>query len=337
MSTTAIDVNQGQTREHEGLALRMACLPASVVGLYFLARPWPADTWAVYVLWTCFTAYSMFCWTNCFHETGHQMLTRWRWLDLVIGRLLGTLMFLPYTVYREAHIRHHASMNRPNDWELWPYVSPKCFRTFRRVFVFFDILFGFIVTPFIFSRIFFHADSPLMKPAMRRTIWFEYLGIVLFWGFVGGGLTYAGAWPALVTVWLVPHMIAGVMQTIRRLTEHLGMGSYEPLFGTRTVIGGNWITRLSSYVNFDIFMHGLHHRHPRLERDRLQEKMEDYIRKNPEVNYPVYSRYWQAMMAMLPCLLRNPGIGVNAGAAPLSQAPNPDFTSFPAEVVGDVS
>ncbi len=319
------------------MVLRMACLPASVIGLYFLARPWPADTGAVYALWTCFTAYSMFCWTNCFHETGHQALTRWRWLDLFIGRFLGTLMFVPYTVYREAHFRHHACMNRPSDWELWPYASPTCSRTFRRVFVFFDIVFGFIVMPFILSRIFFHADSPLTKSAVRRTIWFEYLAIVLFWGLFVARLTYTGAWAAFVTVWLVPHMIAGVIQTMRKLTEHLGMGSYDPLFGTRTVMGTSWITRLSSYVNFDIFMHGLHHRHPRLACDQLKEKMEDYLLKNPEINYPVYTRYWQAVMAMLPHLLKDPGTGVNAGAAPPRQAPIADVSSFPAEVIGDAN
>ena len=47
-------------------------------------------------------------------------------------------------------------------------------------------------------------------------------------------------------------MIAGVLQTMRKLTEHLGMASYDPPLGTRAVIGQNWLTRLGSFMNFDI-------------------------------------------------------------------------------------
>jgi fatty acid desaturase len=340
VSTTAFTSDEQEAIEEKGFMLRMACLPASVIGLYFLARPWPADTWAVYVLWTCFTAYSMFCWTNCFHETGHQTLTKWRWLDITIGRLLGTLMCLPYTVYRESHVRHHAYVNRPNDWELWPYVNPTCSLAFRRVFVFLDICFGFIVAPFVLSRIFFHVESPLTKPTLRRAIWFEYLGIIVFWGLVLSRLAYTGAWLAFAKVWLVPHIIAGIMQTVRRLTEHLGMASFDPMLGTRTVIGKSWITRLSSYVNFDIFVHGPHHRHPRLAHNQLADKMDEYLLNHPETTYPVYSSYLEATRAMLPCLFKNPGIGVNAGAPP----PGPplfaavptrvaDVTDFPADMI----
>jgi fatty acid desaturase len=316
----------------KGFVLRIACLPAAVVGLYFLARPWPADTWAVRVLWTCITAYSMFCWTNCFHETAHLTLTKWRSLDISIGRFLGTLMFVPYTVYREAHVRHHAYLNRPQDWELWPYASPTCSRAFRRVFVFFDVWLGFIVAPFILGRIFFNADSPLTRPAVRRAIWLEYLGALLFWGLVFSRLAYTSTWLAFVTVWLVPHMIAGVMQTMRKLTEHLGMASFDPILGTRTVLGKSWITRLSSYFNFDIFIHGAHHRHPRLLHNHLKDKMNEYLLKNPETKYPIYSSYLEATRAMLPYLFKNPAIGVNLGAAPPGHVRVADVTNFPADV-----
>jgi fatty acid desaturase len=336
MSTTAFTADEQQAIEEKGFVLRMACLPAAVVGLYFLARPWPADTWAVRVVWTSFTAYFLFCWTSCFHETAHQTLTKWRWLDITLGRILGTLMYVPYTVYRESHVRHHAYVNRPNDWELWPYSNPNCSRAFRRVFAVFDIVLGFIASPYIYSRIFFHPDSPLKRRAMRRTVWFEYFAIILFWGLVFGKLTYTHTWLGYVKVWLVPHMIAGVMQTMRKLTEHLGMASYDPMLGTRTVVGNNWITRFGSFVNFDIFIHGPHHRHPRLAQNHLKEKMDEYLLNNPETNYPVYSSYIQATAAMLPYLWRNPGIGINAGAAPPGRARVADVTNFPADVIREV-
>jgi fatty acid desaturase len=336
VSNTAFTADEEQAIEDKGFVLRMACLPAVAIGLYFLYRPWPADNWSVRVLWTFFTAYSLFCWTSCLHETAHQTLTRWRWLDVAIGRILGTLMLVPYTVYRESHVRHHAYVNRPNDWELWPYSDPKCSRTFRRAFVFFDILFGVVASPFIYSRIFFHPDSPLKNAGIRRTIRFEYLAIILFWGLLFVKLTYTGTWPAFAKVWLLPPMIAGMMQTMRKLTEHLGMTSYDPLLGTRTVIGDNWITRTASFMNFDIFIHGPHHRHPRLAQNQLKGKMDEYLSTNRETSFPVYSSYLQATLAMLPTLLTNPGVGMNAGSAPPGQSRVIDVTNFPADVIHEV-
>ena len=336
MSTTAFTAEEQEAIEEKGFVVRMVCVPAAVIGLYSLARPWPVDTWPGHIFWTFFTACFLFCWTSCFHETAHQTLTRWRWLDITLGRILGTLMYVPYTVYRESHVRHHAYVNRPNDWELWPCSDPGCSRAFRRVFVIFDILFGFVVSPFIYSRIFFHPESPLKSPATRRAIRFEYLGIILFWGLVFAKLTYTNTWTGYVKVWLVPHFMAGVMQTMRKLTEHLGMASYDPMLGTRTVIGSNWMTRFGSFMNFDIFIHGPHHRHPRLAQNRLRDKMGEYLSTNRAINYPVYSSYLQATMAMLPFLLTNPGIGMNAGAPPPGQARVMDVTNFPADVVCEV-
>lgn len=336
MSATAFTVEEQEAIEAKGFLLRMACLPAAAIGLYFLGRPWPSDTWTVGIAWTSFTSYFLFCWTSCFHETAHQTLTRWSWLDITLGHILGTLMYVPYTVYREAHIRHHAYVNRPYDWELWPYSNPACSRAFRRTFVVFDIVFGLIASPLIYSRIFFHPDSPLKGRAIRRAVWLEYGAIVLFWGLVFGKLTYTDTWTGYVKVWLLPHVIAGMMQTMRKLTEHLGMASYDPMLGTRTVIGKNWITRLGSFVNFDIFIHGPHHRHPRLAQNHLEEKMNEYLLNNPDANYPVYASYLKATAAMLPFLWRNPGIGMNVGAPPPRQARSAVATNFPADVVRGV-
>lgn len=336
METTVFTADEQRAIKDKGFVLRLACLPAAAIGLCHLDSLWPPDNWVTYVTWTVFAAYFLFCWTSCFHESAHQTLTAWRWLDITIGRILGTIMYVPYTVYRESHIRHHAYLNRPNDWELWPYSNPNCSRAFRRVFVLLDIVFGFIVAPIIYGRIFFSPDSPLKNPAIRREILIEYFGIIVFWGFVFGKLAWTNTWLEYVRVWLIPHMIAGVLQTMRKLTEHLGMTSYDPMLGTRTVVGNNWITRLGSYMNFDIFIHGPHHRHPRLAQNLLRDKIHDYIAAHPETNYPVYSSYLEATAAMLPYVLTNPGIGMNAGAAPPDRARVGDVTNFPADVVREV-
>jgi fatty acid desaturase len=337
MSITNFTHEEQQAIEDKGFVGRMVCLPAAVTGLLALAFHWPFEHWAVHLFFTLYTAFFLFCWTSCFHETAHQTLTRWRWLDIAIGRILGTFIYVPYTVYRESHIRHHAYVNRPTDWELWPYSDPKCSLTFRRVFVFFDIFFGFIVAPYIYSRIYFHKNSPLKNPAVRRTIAWEYAGIILFWGLAFTRIYYRNRWSIYAEVWLVPHMIAGMLQTMRKLTEHLGMSSYDPMIGTRTVISENLITRLASFVNFDIFVHGPHHRHPRLAQNLLKGKMADYMTENPATTYPVYRSYLSATLAMTPYLFRNPGIGVNVGAAPPDEGKTDDATNFAADVSSEVA
>jgi fatty acid desaturase len=337
MSTTLFTTEEQHAIEEKGFVLRMVCLPAAVVGLAYLAWHWPIDNWPLRVFFTAYTAYFLFCWTSCFHETAHQTLTRWRWLDIALGRVLGTLMYVPYTVYRESHIRHHSRLNRPDDWELWPYSNPHCSRTFRRVFVLFDVALGFIVAPFIYSRIFFHRDSPLKNAATRRAIALEYVAIIAFWSFVFFRRTYCHNWMSYVQVWLIPQMIAGVYQTMRKLTEHLGMTSYDPMLGTRTVVGSNWLTRVMSFVNFDIFIHGPHHRHPRLAQNLLEHKMEEYLVNNPHTNYPVYRSYFRATLAMIPFLFKNPGIGVNAGAAAPGHTRVGDLSNFPTDVMREAA
>jgi fatty acid desaturase len=336
MSTTVFTSDEQQAIIEQGWVSRMVCLPLAAIGLCSLAWHWPVDQWSVRLFWTLFTAYFMFCWTSCFHEAAHQTLTRWRWLDVTIGRILGTLILVPYTVFREAHMRHHAYLNRPTDWEGWPYSDPRSSLAFRRVFVLFDVVFGFVVSPYIYSRIFFHKDSPLTKLEIRRAIRDEYLLMVLFWALIAVRLTYMSRWDRYFTVWLIPHLIAGVFQTMRKLTEHLGMASYDPLCGTRTVIGTGWVTRLASFVNFDVFIHGPHHRFPRLAHNRLKDRMMEQIASRPGDKLPLYSSYLRATFDMLPYLFLNPGMGMNIGAA-TSQPPRvADVTDFSADVVRDV-
>ena len=66
-------------------------------------------------------------------------------------------------------------LNRPDDWELWPYSDPAASRPFRIVFAWCDLLLGFITTPYMYGRIFFHKNSPITAPPTRAAILKEYL------------------------------------------------------------------------------------------------------------------------------------------------------------------
>jgi fatty acid desaturase len=136
---------------------------------------------------------------------------------------------------------------------------------------------------------------------------------VLVWGTVLLLVEYFEFWGGFTKIWLVPMLIAGMFQTARKFTEHLGMSSFDPLLGTRTVLGTNWLTRFCTFANFDIFIHGPHHRHPRIPHRQLGRKMGDYLAANPAICYPIYASYWQALWSTVPFFLFNPGCGVNAG------------------------
>lgn len=291
-----------------------------------------ATPWIVAGL-CAFTAAMMFCWTSALHEAAHQTLFKSRQLSIWTGRLLGTLMFTPYSAYREVHIRHHAYLNTPRDWELWPYSDPNASLAFRRAFVWFDLLCGIAAGPVIYGRIYFNHDSPIKSPSMRRTIRLEYLGIAAVWGAIWLYTSLTHQWPQHLLVIILPMYVAAFMQTFRKFTEHLGMASFDPLLGTRTVLPRKWLLRLSSYLNFDIFIHGPHHRHPRLTHTTLEAKLDEYRHDNPEVNYPAYERYWQAMLAMLPSMVINPGCGVNAGGSRADLQPSAEAEDFASDVV----
>lgn len=333
MSVTTFSPEESKAIDEKITWIRMVCLPGGAVGLWALATNFPSAHPAWTVFWTVMTAYFMFCWTSCFHECAHQTLHSSKFVSIWLGRALGTAIMVPYSVYRESHIRHHAYLNKPNDWELWPYSDPKTSVWFRRAFVWFDLFVGPLAAPFTYGRIYWHKDSPLKDKKLRRTIALEYAAIFLVWGALFAWFQTSGLWMQFFKVWFVPVWLAGVHQTTRKFTEHIGMSSYDPMLGTRTVLGTNWVTRMCTFLNFDIFVHGPHHRHPRVAHNVLGDKMKQYIEANPDKPFPLYRTYLQATYEMLPYLLRNPGVGMNAGA----QAPGADKDIDVKNFVADVS
>ncbi|WP_417392184.1 fatty acid desaturase family protein [Gimesia sp.] len=278
-----------------------------------LALQWPTTAWPFVVGCTLVAAYSMFCWSSCFHETSHQGICGKPWVSIWLGRAIGTMLFVSYTAYREAHIRHHAYLNKPGDWELWPYSDPTTSLTFRRIFCWLELPLGFVTSPFVYSRLCFSRNTPVKNPKVMKTMRIEYAVMAVVWAGILGAVAWYSVWVPFLMAWVIPHWIASVIQTFRKYTEHLGMQSYDPLLGTRTVIGSNLITRICTYINFDIFVHGPHHRHPKIAHNKLVEKMDNYQADNPDTKYPVFTTYMSAIKHTLPALW-NPGVGMNVGA-----------------------
>lgn len=329
---------RGESAESRGnwLLPRFLLFPVlAIAGYVGLIGEWGGPGWLPALLWVLFIGYCWFCIGACSHELVHSTLLNSPRLNVLIGRVIGVFLVIPYTVYRETHVRHHAYLNTPLDTELWPYCDPRRSLRFRRCFAMFDILLGPISAPIIYGRLYFAQHAPL-KPEVRRAIRREYLASAVFWGVVVLGLAVAAAtdsvdlrWRHLL--WFAPMLVAAGLNTLRKMTEHLGLASYDPLLGTRTVVSGNWLTRICSYFNFEIFVHGPHHRHPRVPHYRLEDTLQSYQAANPNVDYPVFSSYLAAFFDMLPMLFRNPGVGLNVDAS----VPLPHFLHVD-DFVGDV-
>lgn len=322
------------------ILLRNLANLAPLIAVFLLAIGFPSTHWGVRSLLVVLTAYLLFTLTSLFHETAHQTLPAIaKWGNVLIGRIIGVVLLAPYTAYRQSHMRHHAYLNRPNDWELWPYSDPNASVTFRRVFVWIDLLLGFLTAPYTYGRIYFHKDSPIKQPEIRWTIFYEYLFMFAVWGSLLTWVTLGHHWPTFLICWVLPHWLAGILQNGRKMTEHLGMASFDPLQGTRTVVGGNPLSRLFSWMNYDIFVHGPHHRYPLLTHDKLEARIQQHVDGHAKQQFPVYKTYTSAFLAMAPNLFLKPGVGLNAGAAALNTVTADDVDRFLEDekqiVVGD--
>ncbi len=309
---------------------RLLAFPVlAVVGQAAFFAGVSGDSWPIQWSWVAVLSYCWYCIAGLLHELVHQTLPIPRRVSVWLARAIGTFLGLPYSVYRAVHIQHHAYLNTPLDWELWPYSDPRRGLSFRRLFVWFDIVCGFIATPLIYQRICSSSESPV-PPAERRQMKIEYWFVLLFWGTAIGSLTWldiVGIIHLTTTdlVRLSPLLIAASANSLRKLIEHLGMASYDPVEGTRTIIGRHWWTRLLSYFDFELSIHGPHHRYPKQSHDQLENSMRQLELRNPEQKFPVFHSFHSAVLDVLPWLFINPAVGINAGnKAPLTHLPNID-------------
>lgn len=318
MSKTEFTLDEFTALGEGTLWPRFLLFPAvALVGYVALIQGWGGNSLPMQWTWCLMTGYCWFCVAGSFHESVHQTLGKNRPANIWFGRIVGTLLVIPYTAYRETHIRHHAYMNTADDFELWPYSKPGKSLAFRRAFVLFDLFAAVISNPFVYGRIYFARRRPLNTQAKRAIFW-EYMAIIAVWG---SAIATAGvlAWQGTIDVaqfnpiWVLPLVIASTLNGFRKLTEHLGMSSTDPILGTRTVIGDGWLTRLSSYFNFELFVHGPHHRYPKAPGFELQQKLAEFQQRHPDVKIPLFKTYRAALWDLLPCLWWNPGVGANAG------------------------
>lgn len=240
-----------------------------------------------------------------FHEAAHGLLQPVRWLNELIGQILGCATMVPLTAYRIVHARHHAYLGTERDVEFWPFVDPSVPRWRRVLSVAAELLCGYFYGPFVFLRGVLVARS--VPRSQRRRALVEYMGCGLFWGTLVVVLTRYGWWAEFCVAFFIPGYAAAVLNSWRRMTEHLGMLGDTVETKTRTIVPVGPVGRVISAAALHVDYHGTHHRYGRVPYYRLPEATHVVYGREP-TDIPVFPGYWSAVRDMIPHVA-NPRIG----------------------------
>jgi fatty acid desaturase len=231
-----------------------------------------------------------------FHEAAHATLNSRRWINELQGICMGTIIFVPLSVYRYVHAQHHAYLGSPRDLELWPFADPGASRGLRLACAAAELTLGFFYTPVVFA----HGvlASAQLPPGQARRIVVEYGICLVFWTALLTWVSVAGFWPELAVGYFVPAALAGNLQSLRKFTEHMGLFGDGILTITRTVVDRRWLGRMMSDSMLHIDYHGTHHRYARLPYYHLPEAT-PYVYRPGTSALPLFPSYLAAMRDML--------------------------------------
>jgi len=277
-------------------------LVAGVLGWTLLAAPWWLAAPLVLLL-----AHLMHAHLVAFHEAAHQTLCPNRWVNDAMGTLIGNLGFMSLSLYRAAHHFHHAFLATERDEELWPFVLPGTPRWARRLAAVIELTFGLFYTPFLFLRTFFRRRSPIRDQAVRRRVWLELGQMALMWAVVVAATAWWGGWKYLLLIYVVPAMLAGNMQSLRKYIEHMGLAGSTVLGATRSVVPQGPLGRLVAFSLFNVSYHGVHHQFAKMPFGAMPAFRPVLAATEPG-EVPPYVNYRRAMRDMLGSLA-DPRVG----------------------------
>lgn len=281
-----------------------------IINLFFLIGGvsllcWHSPLWPLVVCCWAVQAHVGHANLIAFHEAAHYLLHPWRRVNEGAGILVGSFIMTPLSVYRHVHNLHHLHLGTPRDIEMWPFVNPPTARGWRILAAAGELLLGFFYTPVVFL----HGvlTTPPKSSATRRRIVGEYALCVAWWTVLLGVVAWSGQWEAWLISYLVPAMIAGNLQSLRKFTEHMGMLGDDVPSLTRTVVAPDLVGRFLSGSMLHIDIHGIHHRYAKIPHYRLEEAV-PHVYDAHERATAIQPTYREAMFAML-ATLGNPRVG----------------------------
>jgi fatty acid desaturase len=279
------------------LLVGMLALQAAAVSL-------PTAYWPLLlVIWPALGAI-LFVFTLAFHDASHGRFHPMHRLNEAFGHIAGTLGFTPLHVYRFAHARHHAHLARPGDPELWPFNSPNVSRPVRIIAALVEILLGFIYTPLLFLRSVLVGS---LTPRERKLIVRGYVACIVAWSVALAAAYMFNLWRPLLVGSVIPLAISGMLQTLNKYEQHLGLHGRTVLGLTRTVVDRHRYTELISAAMLYNDYHGTHHRYAKIPYYHLPDATPFALAGAREPS-PVYPSIVAASLDMLLCL-RDPKVG----------------------------
>jgi beta-carotene hydroxylase len=119
MSATCGEV-EGATRRGAGSRVRKPALAWPTLVLWVLcvlgaaAGVWGgASGWLPLWLAGALVALSQYASFTPMHDSAHRSVSRWRWVNGLVGRACAVLLMAPFGPFRYAHLRHHHHTNDP--------------------------------------------------------------------------------------------------------------------------------------------------------------------------------------------------------------------------------
>ncbi len=239
------------------------------------------------------------------HEAAHGTLAHRRKFNEIGGILIGTFAFIPLSVYRFVHARHHACLGREGDPEFWPYNLPGSPRWLRMIYAMAELFGGWLLTPVLYSVRTAALWSTIAVSQKRRLV-MEWIVLVVGWAVTLAAVHAYQVWDYVIVMHLAPAWLAGTMQTIRMFTEHLGMFGDDIVTMTRTVAYRGVAGRLASQTQLHVEHHAAHHRHARMPYYVLPEATQLVYADRPDGR--TFPTHWAAIVDMLPWLV-DPKLG----------------------------
>jgi fatty acid desaturase len=316
VATTREDIARLHEFEHWP-ARKLWPLIIGTVVLSAIAATLPNADWpALLVIWPVMGTL-LFLFVIAFHDASHSRLHPVHWTNEMFGHIVGTSMFIPLDVYRHAHAHHHAYLGTQDDPELWPFNVPGSSRVLRVFAAFCEIVFGVIYSPFLFLHSVMRGK---LTPRERRLIVRGYLLCAATWIAIFGIVYDYDLWKLLLVTAIVPMAISGIMQTVNKYAQHLGLHGHTVLGLTRTVIDEHAAGEVVSSAMFFNDYHGTHHRYAKIPYYHLPEAT-PYAVANASEFCPVYPNLGSTIIAMLPCLA-DPKVGPQWFHQELERAPD---------------
>jgi fatty acid desaturase len=223
------------------------------------------------------------------HEAAHRLLFSNRAANDFVGKwFLAAPSFVPFDLYRRAHMAHHKDEMGPDEPDTtlyagYPITKASWHRKLKRD-AFFESGWKNLRGLLLALR------NPTGRPVALRILGPHVVLIAVF--------TATGHWWWWPVLWLAPWMtVWRVLNRLRAIAEHGGMVRSADRRETTHVIEQSWMPRFWM-VPFNTGWHLAHHADmgvPFQNLPRLHDELVASGWVTPEITWPSYRAFWQAV------------------------------------------